>query len=467
MPQTKLPARRLLTLAMGLLLQTSALSVSADEFADQAPHRLQGYLQVNTINPPGNEVRGTAYLGKLLKAAGIDYETAESAPGRGNLWARLPGGDKPALVLLHHIDVVPANAKYWEVDPLSGVEKDGYIWGRGAIDTKGLGITQLQAFLAIKASGKTLNRDVIFMATADEEAGGFFGAGWLIEHHPEVFDRVGYLINEGGSGRMTDGTPVFQVEVTQKVPLWLRLTATDVPGHGSRPRPTSAMTRILRAGHRIADTQFAYRVIPEVKTLLQGMAGFETEALRPRFERIEDNIADADFMASLHMQQPGTIALLHNTCSVTSMTGSSKINVVSPTASIELDCRMLPDQDPAAFLVELKQIISDPNIAVEQIMGFTPARSSTATPLYESITRTLILHYENMKLVPSVSTGFTDSHFFRDMGIVSYGFSPFLFQPNEHTGVHGNNERITVENMVQGTKVMTDFLFDFTTIGGH
>jgi len=323
MRQTKLPTCRLMALAIGLLLQTSALTVSADEFADQAPHRLQGYLQVNTINPPGNEVRGTAYLGKLLKAAGIDYETAESAPGRGNLWARLPGGGEPALLLLHHIDVVPANAKYWEVDPLSGVEQDGYIWGRGAIDTKGLGISQLQAFLALKASGKTLNRDVIFMATADEEAGGFFGAGWLIEHRPEVFDNVGYLINEGGSGRMTDGTPVYQVEVTQKVPLWLRLTATDAPGHGSRPRPTSAMTRILRAGHRIADTQFAYRVIPEVKTLLHGMAEFETGALRRSFEHIEHRITDADFMASLHMQQPGTMALLHNTCSVTSMKGSS------------------------------------------------------------------------------------------------------------------------------------------------
>jgi acetylornithine deacetylase/succinyl-diaminopimelate desuccinylase-like protein len=467
MPQTKPPTCRLMTVAMGLLLQALALTVIADEFADQAPNRLQGYLQVNTINPPGNEVRGVAYLGKFLEAAGIRYETAESAPERGNLWARLPGGDEPALVLLHHIDVVPANASYWDVDPLSGVEKDGYLWGRGAIDTKGLGITQLQAFLALKASGKKLNRDVIFMATADEEAGGLFGAGWLIEHRPEIFDNVGYLVNEGGSGRITNGKPVYQVEVTQKVPLWLRLTATDIPGHGSRPRPTSAMTRILRAGHRIADTQFAYRVIPEVKTLLGGMAEFEADELRPRFQRIDDSITDAVFMARLHMQQPGTVALLHNTCSVTSMTGSSKINVVSPTASIELDCRMLPDQDPAAFLTELKQIISDPNIAIEQIMGFTPALSSTATPLYESITRTLTLHYENMKLVPSVSTGFTDSHFFRDMGIVSYGFSPFLFQPNEHTGVHGNNERISVANMVQGTKVMTDFLFDFTTIGGH
>jgi acetylornithine deacetylase/succinyl-diaminopimelate desuccinylase-like protein len=137
MPHSKRLVPQLLALTTGLLLQATALTVFANEFANQAPQRLQGYLQVNTINPPGNEVRGVAYLGKLLEAADIAYETAESAPGRGNLWARLPGGDEPALVLLHHIDVVPADVNYWEVDPLSGVEKDGYLWGRGAIDTKG------------------------------------------------------------------------------------------------------------------------------------------------------------------------------------------------------------------------------------------------------------------------------------------------------------------------------------------
>jgi len=453
---------------LAFLISHALLSHAANEdFASQAPQRLQDYLRIDTINPPGNESRGVAYLGARLREAGIDFQTAESAPGRGNIWARLPGGDQPALILLHHIDVVPADAKFWALGPLSGDLQDDYIWGRGAIDTKGLGITQLQAFLALHASGKRLNRDVIFMATADEEAGGLMGAGWLIEHHPEIFKDVGFLINEGGSGQITDGKPVYRVEVTQKVPLWLRLTATDIPGHGSYPRPTSSVTRILRAGHRIADTSFPYRVIPAVRSLFTGIAEFEKDELKTRFEHLDDAITDANFMAGLHLQQPGSVALLRNTCSVTSMTGSSKINVVPPTASIELDCRLLPDQNPEAFLNELTQIISDPNIRIEQLMGFTPAVSSIATPLFESITRTLTLHYENMKLVPSVSTGFTDSHFFRDLGIVSYGFSPFLFQPDEVTGVHGNNERISVENMVKGTRVMADFLFDFATLEGR
>ena len=185
---------------LAFLISHALLSHAANEdFASQAPQRLQDYLRIDTINPPGNESRGVAYLGARLREAGIDFQTAESAPGRGNIWARLPGGDQPALILLHHIDVVPADAKFWDLGPLSGDLQDDYIWGRGAIDTKGLGITKLHAFLALHASGKRLNRDVIFMATADEEAGGLMGAGWMIEHHPEIFKYVGFLINEGGS----------------------------------------------------------------------------------------------------------------------------------------------------------------------------------------------------------------------------------------------------------------------------
>lgn len=221
------------------VLQSAKADVAT--FADEAVPRLSQYLKVDTVNPPGNEYRGVAYLSQLLDDAGITYTTAESAEGRGNLWATLEGSadkdgnKKPALILLHHIDVVPANLKFWTVDPLSGDIADGYVYGRGAIDTKGLGIAQLQAFLALAESGLQLNRDIIFMATADEEAGGFFGAGWLVENRPEIFSGVGYVLNEGGSGRRYGEDIAVMVEVTQKVPLWLRLTALGKPGHGSAP----------------------------------------------------------------------------------------------------------------------------------------------------------------------------------------------------------------------------------------
>lgn len=446
-----------------LCLALLSLPAVADRFADAAPEVLQQYLRVDTVNPPGNEVRGVEFLATIFDEAGIPYETAESAPGRGNIWARLPGGDEPALVLLHHMDVVPADAKFWQVPPLSGEIKDGYIWGRGAVDMKGLGVAELQAFLALKASGKKLNRDVIYLATADEEAGGFMGAGWMVENKAELFKNVGFLINEGGGGEQVGDKSAFKIQVTEKVPLWLRLTATDKPGHGSSPRATSAVNRILRAGSRIADTQFERRLVPAVRNMLVASADLYAGKRAEQLQHISESINDDAFVAGLRLDEPGTAALLSNTCSITRLEGSSKINVVPPTASLELDCRLLPDQDPQMFVDQLTTIINDPHIEITKILGFTPSDSSIDTPLFRSLTKIINKHFRRAKIIPVVSTGFTDSHFFRDLGVVSYGFAPFFYAENEETGIHGNNERISVKNMVNGTKVMTDFLLDFVT----
>ncbi|MCB1647016.1 MAG: M20/M25/M40 family metallo-hydrolase [Pseudomonadales bacterium] len=450
------------TILFPLLLLLS-VQISAADLIEQAPERLKAYLKIDTINPPGNETRGVKWLAAILDEAGIPYETAESAPGRGNIWARLKGGDEPALVLLHHIDVVPADAAHWDVDPLSAAVKDGYIYGRGAIDTKGLGITHLQAFLALHKSGRKLSRDVIFMATADEEAGGFYGAGWMVKNHREAFRNAGYLINEGGSGALIGDTPVFRIEVTQKVPLWLRLTATDTPGHGSSPRLTSSVNRILRAGNRIAETQFERRLIPPVQAMFEASAPFYKGEMSKKLANISENVTDNDFVTALRIEQPGSAALLSNTCSITRLEGSNKINVVPPTAAMELDCRLLPDQDPDAFIDLLKVVANDPNIKFEKIMAFTPAVSSTDTPLFRAISATLDSNFPGMKIIPSVSTGFTDSHFMRDINITSYGFAPFLYSEDAKPGVHGNNERINVETFNKGVQVMTDFVMRFAT----
>ncbi|MBO6554861.1 MAG: M20/M25/M40 family metallo-hydrolase [Pseudomonadales bacterium] len=446
-------------LAIFLVLLINAASVSADS----ATERLQEYLRIDTINPPGSESKGVAFLARLLDEAGISYETAESVPGRGNIWARLKGGDEPALILLHHIDVVPANAEFWDFDPLSGEIHDGYIYGRGAIDTKGLGIAQLEAFIALKESGKRLNRDVIYMATADEEAGGLFGAGWLIKNRPELFEDVGYLINEGGSGMMARDHPAFSIEVTQKVPLWLRLTATDMPGHGSAPRVTSSVKRIVRAGQRIATTAFEKRVLPEVAEYFSALARYEEGPRKQMLEDIESAVQNKSFMMTLQLDEPWRAALLSNTCSLTTLQGSEKINVVPPQAALELDCRLLPGQDPDEFIADLETIINDDQIEITKLLGFTAAVSDTNTPLYGAIQHSVELTFENAVLIPSVAAGFTDSHFFRDLDIVSYGFAPFLFLPGERTGIHGNNERISILNLERGVKVLTDLLYKFAT----
>lgn len=423
---------------------------------DEAVQRVQEYLRINTINPPGNESRAVDFFAAIFDAEGIEYETAESAPGRGNIWARLEGGEGQALVLLHHSDVVPADDGHWDHTPLSGALDDGYIYGRGALDTKALGILHLQTFLALHRAGNPLNRDVIFMATADEEAGGFYGAGWLVENRPEIFAGVGSLLNEGGGGTLDGDRKEFGVEVTQKVPIWLRLTATAHPGHGSTPRVQSAATKMVHALARLHDHSFAPRIVPAVDEYFKGIAPRASDEWRPVFADMSTAIEDPEILLKLQLYSPFYHALTRNTCSITRFEGSNKINVVSPEVWAEIDCRMLPDQDPGEFVEELHSVFNDPAIAIEQIMAFSPAVSTTDTDLYRSIEGVLQREYPDASIVPTVAAGFTDSHFFRDLGIVSYGFAPTLIPLEDDGGVHGNNERISEENVRVGTRLMLE-----------
>lgn len=425
---------------------------------EEAATRVQEYLRVNTVNPPGNESRGVEYLARLFDAEGIRYETAESAPGRGNIWARLEGGPEPALLLLHHIDVVPADARYWRVDPLSGAVEDGHIYGRGALDTKALGILHLQTFIALHRAGRPLKRPLIFMATADEEAGGLYGAGWLVEHRPDLFEGVALLLNEGGGGGEVQGKQVFEIEVTQKVPLWLRLTARDAPGHGSTPRVTSAVGRIIRALENLRTHEFTPRIIPAVDAYFKGRSGAGIGPFADQLSDAAAAIRQPGFLLRLQLDDPYLAALTRNACSITRLEGSDKINVVPPQASAEIDCRLLPDQDVGGFVDELRVILGDPQIEIDRIMAFSPAVSSTDTELYRAIAEVTRQHFPQAAILPSMQTGFTDSHFFRDLGIPSYGYSPFLVPAEDEGGVHGNDERISLENVRRGTQMMLEIV---------
>jgi acetylornithine deacetylase/succinyl-diaminopimelate desuccinylase-like protein len=201
-------------------LPASSPSIAASvDYGEEGVRTLARYLRVDTTNPPGNEDRAVEFFSEIFEQEGLKYEVLESAPHRGNIWARIKGGNEPALVLLHHTDVVPSDARFWDEAPFSGKIRDGKLYGRGALDDKGLGILQLEAFLSLARSGKPLRRDVIFMATADEEAGGAFGAGYLVKQRPDIFEGVGFLLNEGGGGTIRKDRNVFNVEVTQKTPL--------------------------------------------------------------------------------------------------------------------------------------------------------------------------------------------------------------------------------------------------------
>ena len=453
-----------LTLLPALVAALVPVAVSAQvdlaALQDEAVQWLQDYISINTINPPGNEIRGARFFAGIFDAEGIAYEIAESAPGRGNIWARLEGGNEPALVLLHHMDVVPADERFWSTDPLSGYLRDGYIYGRGALDTKTSGILHLASFLALHRSGIPLQRDVIFMATADEEAGGFFGAGWLAENRPEIFEGVGFLLNEGGGGEDVDGNIQFGLEVTQKVPYWIKVTASGEPGHGSRPLVSYASTKLVEALDRLRRHSFAARIVPAVDEHLKGMAAGHPEPWRSRFADLASVLDEPGLLLELQEYDPGLHALTRNTCSITRLEGSPKINVVSPEVNAEIDCRLLPDQDPDVWLAELHGVLG-PEVEVEVMMGFSPAVSSTDTELYRTIRDVTLGVFPEANFVPQVLGGFTDSHFFRDLGIVSYGYEATATPQADASGVHGNDERVTEENVRRGVAMTLEILQRF------
>lgn len=441
----------------------TAAQIDLASLQDEAVEWLQEYIRINTINPPGNETAGAEFFARIFEAEGIEYELVESAPGRGNIWARLEGGDEPGLLLLHHIDVVPADERYWTTDPLSGDLRDGYVLGRGALDTKTSGILHLAAFLALHRTETPLDRDVVFMATADEEAGGFFGAGWLVENRPEIFQNIGFLLNEGGGGSDVGGTVNFGLEVTQKVPYWLRLTATGEPGHGSRPLVTYASVELIEALERLHRHDFEPRIIPAVHDHFSGMADRHPEPWRSRFRDFSAVVDDRAVLRELQLYNPGLHALTRNTCSITRFEGSDKINVVSPEVWAEIDCRLLPDQDPEAWLDEVRGVLG-PGIEVDVLMGFSPAVSSTDTELYRTVRDVTLEAFPDAGFVPQVVGGFTDSHFFRDLGITAYGYTATATPAEDASGVHGNDERVTEENVRRGVELTLRILERFAAL---
>src|SRR3989449_1395784 len=242
---------------------------------DEATALLSQYLRINTTNPPGNEIVAARWLAQVLRRDGIEARIFEPAPGKANLYARLAGdGSARPVILLNHMDVVLASPEYWSVDPFSGLIKDGYIWGRGALDMKGEAIAQLMTLLALKRAHVPLKRDIIFLATSDEEIGAGVGAAWIAEHQADLVRDAEFLLNEGGVTR-ADGrgeVEFYGVGTTEKSPFWLDVTARGTAGHGSRPTPDNPVHRLIRALNRIAEWRTPLTVIPAVQRSFRDLA---------------------------------------------------------------------------------------------------------------------------------------------------------------------------------------------------
>src|SRR5881409_3661769 len=334
---------------------------------DEATGLLTRYLRINTTNPPGNEVAAARWLAGVLRRDGIDAQIFEPAPGKANLYARLRGdGTARPVILLNHMDVVLASPEYWTVDPFSGLIKDGYVWGRGALDMKGEAIAQLMTMLVLKRAHVPLKRDMIFLATADEEIGAGVGAAWIVDHQADLVRDAEFLLNEGGVTRADGrgGVAFYGVGTTEKSTFWLDVTARGTAGHGSRPTPDNPVHRLVRALSRIAAYQTPLIVTPAVERYFRDLSTIETDQGR-RAALADVRAALRDSAAVRFLTGDLTYnALLRNTISITGLQGSDKTNVIPPVARAALDVRLLPGQDPQAFLADVVRIVADSAVEI-------------------------------------------------------------------------------------------------------
>ncbi len=432
-------------------------------YGNESVRVLSNYLKINTTNPPGNELETARFLKAILDREGIPAEildTMELGPNRANLYARLKGaGAKPAIALVNHMDVVPVTPEFWHVPPFSGEIRDGYLWGRGALDMKGNGIAQLMAMIALKRSGVPLERDIVFIGNADEEVGSK-GAYTFVERHPDLLKDVGFLLTEGGANVVRNGRlDYYGVSVSEKRTFWHRITVHGVPSHGSQPTKENPVPRLVRALDRIAAYETPLEVTPAVEKFFHDIS---------RNYAGEQQVWLADVKTALSaprarawiLSDPYRNAILRNTISETALSGSNKTNVIPPEATADLDMRLLPDQDPDAFMATLKGIVAD--TAVHWAPLITPAPpmdNPIDTPLFHAIERAAHDRDPDALVTTVMLTGGTDRPAYRQLGIVTYGFSPFKIDAEEsHRGVHGNDERIPVAQVGWGVHLLYDVL---------
>jgi acetylornithine deacetylase/succinyl-diaminopimelate desuccinylase-like protein len=453
------PSRLLPPFLAALLILSSPLpapSAPASSAALSEPAGwLQQYLRIDTSNPPGNEGRGAAFLAGILQRAGIPSRVVANPEGRANLYARLssPRSGGRAILLLHHMDVVPPGPG-WTVPPFAGLVKGGQLWGRGAIDDKSLGIVQLAAMIDLQRRRVPLERDVVFLAVADEENGGVRGTGWLLANHPELFKGVEAVIGEGGRSQTGGGGKLlwWGIEVAQKRPLWLEVSASGRGGHGAGLNPSSANHQLIQGLARLLAEPARWRVTAPVRDYSHAIAPLQNERWRRVFSNIDGVIAEAGPKEFL---MPGMANFFLDTIQVTVLRGGERINVVPEDSAARLDVRLLPDTDSAAFLAEIKRRLG-PELVVKVLVTSPPAPASPASGrLYQAMQR--VLGPEG-PVVPTFIAGFTDSRFFRERGIPAYGLSPFKLGPDDSKGIHSTDERIPLAEVDRGVERMRRIL---------
>lgn len=431
----------------------------------RAAASLSQAIQIRTVSPPGNEKPLAEMLVRELRAAGLPAEVIEtprgSAPdGRAAAWAvrKGSGGGRP-IVLLSHLDVVPADRAEWSFDPFAGEIRQGYVTGRGALDAKGVAIVHLYTLTELARRGVELSRDVILLATPDEETGGVDGAGWLVEKRRDLLGGATDLLTEGGGIAAADERgPVWGIAVTEKTPCWLRVSARGVPGHGSVPVKNAAVPRLIAGLDRVRRLETPVRVVPEVERMFRAMAERAPAGDGPAYANLSAALADDTGFRERFLAQPANAALVRDTHTLTVLRGSEATNMIPPLASADLDARLLPGETCEGFRALVERTLADPGLNVETLLAFDTETSSTDTALFRAIAQVAQATDARSLVVPRVNPGFSDAHYFRALGLTAYGFVPRWLHPEDTRGVHGPDERISIENLERGIETMIRIL---------
>jgi len=443
------------------------------EVEDEVTHFLSEMIRINTTNPPGNETAATKYVAENLGGEGFECEFFESAPERGSVITRLKGtGEKPSLLLLSHLDVVAADAKEWSVDPFGGVVKDGFVWGRGALDMKGMTAVEVMVMKLLKRNSVKLRGDVVLAATADEEQGGLSGADYLLRNYPEKIFAP-YVLNEGGGLAVpTRNGNVFTVQTAEKGILWFKVKAKGVPGHGSMPNVAdNAIMRMNKVIEKLGNYRLQVSLVPTVKRFLEEMAR-EDVLLQEPFSRLLANPEFSDQILDELAKTAPQLAeeirpRLRMTIAPTIIRGGVKENIIPSECETVFDCRILPGQESAQAIGLIKELLGEVDsekLMFEGLQVQEPSESEAETPLYDAIAAVLREFEPNCGVTPMLTTGGTDSRFFRRMGSVCYGFQPMYPEVSSGKVIkreHGIDERISIENLVFGTSVLYETVKKF------
>jgi len=445
------------------------------EVEGEVTNLLSDLIRINTTNPPGNETEAAKYLAEILEKEGFKCELFESAPGRGSLITRLKGtGEKPSLLLLSHLDVVAANPKEWSVDPFEGVVKNGFVWGRGALDMKSMTAMEVMVLRLLKRNKVKLKGDIILAATADEEKGGDAGADWLVRNHPGKV-RADYVINEGGGLAIPiEGKNLYTIQTAEKGILWFKVKAKGIPGHGSIPGAAdNAILRMNKVIERLGNYQAKTTLIPTVKQLLTQIA-MENKTTQQALSLLLQKTTVDDQIFDMFGQMDKVMAdeiraMLKMTVAPTIVHGGVKENIIPSECEAIFDCRILPGQTPVEAMNEIKGLLKDvglEKLEFETVKTSIPSESPTNTPLYKQIVDVMKEFEPNCSAAPILLTGGTDSRFFRKSGSICYGFEPMrsdLLYGEIKKMAHGIDERISIENLVFGTSVLYNIVERFMT----